>query len=162
MSDAVTGVEVTTADPGEVDTVADQWVELARGQREHGSHLRPETNRVRVRERFARYSARDELLVARPSASAADIVGFVSFRVRSNRYETECERGLVENLYVVPDWRNQEVGSELLAAAERRLSERGVDVVSLEAMASNASARQFYRRHGYEPHRVEFEKRLER
>lgn len=162
MSNIVTGVEVTTADPGEVDSLAAQWVELARGQRDHGSHLRPEENRVRVRERFARHSASDELLVARPTAGEAGVVGFVTFRVRSDRYETDRERGLVKNLYVVPDWRDRGVGSDLLAAAERRLRERGADVVSLEAMASNAAARRFYRRHGYEPHRVEFEKPVER
>lgn len=168
-------IDVTTVEPSETDVLAEQWVALARGQREHGSHLEAEANRMRVREHLARYSASDQLLVARVDVSLGghkkgteggpdsetNIVGFVMFRVRSDRYETDRERGLVENLYVAPDWRGQGVGSELLAAAERRLRERGVEAISLEAMAANEAARRFYRRHGYDPHRVEFEKTLD-
>lgn len=153
-------VVVTGADPAEADLLADAWVSLALGQREHGSHLRAEANRTRVRELFARYSANDRLLVARPEADG-DPVGFVMFRTRSGQYEVDCVRGLVENLYVAPDHRGAGIGSTLLAAAERRLRERGVEVVSLEAMAQNSAARRFYRRHGYETHRIGFEKSLD-
>jgi len=31
-------------------------------------------------------------------------------------------------------------------------------VVALETMADNEAARRFYRRHGYEPHRIELER----
>jgi len=159
------GIEVTSADPGAAGELVDLWVALARGQREYGSHLRAEENRTRVRELFARYAANNRLLVARVapdrSDTETDTVGFAMFRTRADRYEVDCSRGLVENLYVVPDWRGSGVGSTLLSAAERRLRERGAETVSLEAMAANEDARRFYRRHGYEPHRVEFEKPLD-
>lgn len=169
------GVEITGVDPGAVEELVDLWVALARGQREHGSHLRAETNRTRVRELFARCAANNRLFVARletddrvragrgdtDGARETDVVGFVMFRTRSDRYEVDCIRGLVENLYVVPEYRRSGIGSALLSAAESRLRERGVEILSLEAMADNEDARRFYRQHGYEPHRVEFEKRLD-
>jgi ribosomal protein S18 acetylase RimI-like enzyme len=174
----VTEAEIEAADPAEAAAIAELWVALARGQREHDSHLLAGANSTRVRDMVARYAARERLVVARSedrtdapagtdvarsedrteTPAGTGVVGFVMFRTRSDQYEVDCERGLVENLYVVPECRGQGIGSALLSAAERRLRERGVDAISLEAMAANEPARRFYRRHGYEPHRVEFEK----
>ncbi len=161
----MTPADIRGPEPRDAESLADLWVALARGQQDHGSHLQAEQNRSRVRDVLARYAATDRLLVAdAPSTTPAgetDIVGFVMFRIRADEYEVDCRRGLVENLYVVPDHRGRGIGSDLLSAAEQLLRERGVDVVSLEAMAQNNAARRFYRRHGYEPHRVEFEKSVE-
>jgi len=161
----VTAAEIRRPEPSEAGALADLWVALASGQQAHGSHLRAEQNRRRIRDVLARYAATDRLLVAHASPVSADagegaaLVGFVMFRRRTDDYEVDCERGLVENLYVVPDHRGEGIGSELLSVAEKRLQERGVETISVESMAQNRAARRFYRRHGYEPHRVEFEKR---
>ncbi len=160
MSD--TAVTVAPADTEVVDRLADMWVALARDQRGHGSHLRADPNRTHVRELLARYTASEGLLIATTGDDGTGTaVGFVMFRVRSGQYEVDTTRGLVENLYVGQGHRNDGVGSALLEAAERHLRERGVDVVSLEVMAPNEAARRFYRRHGYEPHRVELEKSVD-
>jgi ribosomal protein S18 acetylase RimI-like enzyme len=171
----VRAVDIRTPEPGDADALVDLWVALASGQQEYGSHLRAGPNRSRVRDVLARYAATDRLLVALAPSTATDtdsssiaddadqetdIVGFVMFRIRADDYEVDRERGLVENLFVVPDCRGEGVGSDLLSAAEAQLRERGVEAISLEAMAENHAARRFYRRHGYEPHRVEFEKSL--
>lgn len=163
----MTAAEIQQPKPGDADRLADLWVALARGQRDHGSHLRAEKNRRRVRDVLARYAVTDRLLVARDPSMAADAedrtdpVGFVMFRVRTANYEVDCRRGLVENLYVVPDRRGEDIGSALLSGAEQQLRGRGVEAISLESMAQNGAARRFYRRQGYEPHRVEFEKSLD-
>lgn len=164
----MTAVDIEPPDPGEAETLAELWVALAKSQRDYDSHLVAAPNRTRVRELLARYAATDRLLVARSVATSGDeavpetdIAGFVMFRKRTDEYETDAERGLIENLYVVPASRGDGVGSALLSAAERRLCERGVEAVSLEAMAGNHAARRFYRRHGYETHRVEFEKSVD-
>ena len=155
-------VDVTAAEPAEVDAIAELWVELATNQRAHGSRLLAEANRPFVADLLSRYAADGRLLVARTDAAreADGTVGFVMFRLEVGGYETDCVRGLVDNLYVVADHRSDGVGSALLGAAERRLHERGAAVISLEALAANSGARRFYRRHGYEPHRVTFEKPL--
>jgi ribosomal protein S18 acetylase RimI-like enzyme len=49
----------------------------------------------------------------------------------------------------------------LLDAAETALVDRGADVLAIEAMADNDGARRLYRRRGYDPHRVQFERPVE-
>jgi ribosomal protein S18 acetylase RimI-like enzyme len=153
----VTTVERPSTD--EADTVADLWVALAEDQREHGSHLKTGVNRSHIRESVIQHVVTDSLLVAREAES---IVGFVMFSVESGVYEQDVRRGVVENLYVDPAKRGVGIGADLLTAAETALEERGCSVVSLDVLAGNEDARRFYERHGYEPHRVEMERTLQR
>jgi ribosomal protein S18 acetylase RimI-like enzyme len=150
-------VTIDTPGADAAETVTDLWVELAAGQREHGSHILAAENRARIRERILRHAVNDTLLVARE----ADVVGFVTVERESGTYAQDDTRGVVTNLYVRPEYRGEGVGSALLGAAEDRLRELGVDTVALEVMADNEAARRFYRRAGYEPHRVELEKPVE-
>lgn len=137
------------------DAVTDLWVDLVADQRRHGSHLLAEPNRAGVREAALRCIVTDSLLVA---SWSADLVGFVTFSVESGVYEQDVTRGLVENVYVVPEHRGEGVGSALLAAAEDRLRDRGCEAFFLEALAANEAAKRFYREAGYEPHRIQFER----
>lgn len=151
-------MEIEAADASEAEAVADLWVELAADQRRYGSHLLAEENHARIRESLVRHAVTGTLLVA---CEDGEIAGFVTFSVETGAYKQDVRRGVIENLFVAPAARDGGIGSNLLAAAETALAGRDVDVVALEAMAENDDARAFYRRHGYEPHRVEFEKRLE-
>ena len=148
------GVTIEAGNSDDVDAVTELWVRLAAGQREHGSHLLPGENRTAIRESVARHAVGDTLLVAR----AGKIVGFAMVAVETGTFEQDCNRGVVENLYVVPGWRGEGVGTALVEAAETRLADRGTDVISIEVMAANEQARELYRRLGYDPHRVELEK----
>jgi ribosomal protein S18 acetylase RimI-like enzyme len=105
-----------------------------------------------------RHITGDQLLVARGEG----IRGFVMFSVEQGTFEQDVTRGVVENIFVKSTARNEGVGSALLSSAEDHLETRGVDTVFLNVMAANEAARRFYRRHGYEPHRVEVEKSLDR
>jgi ribosomal protein S18 acetylase RimI-like enzyme len=147
-------------EPGTVadaDAVADLWVSLADEQTQYGSHVLPERNRSSIRDEVARHAVSDRLFVAREDR----VAGFVTFSVSDGGYGLDVQKGVVENIYVAPEYRGQGVGSALLDCAERRLAARGVDRVGLEAMADNEDARRFYRRHGYDVHRVELEKPVE-
>lgn len=90
------------------------------------------------------------------------IVGFVMFGPETGSYEQSVDRGIIENVYVHPDYRNLGVGKALLDAAECALAESGVDTIALEAMATNNAARRLYARRGYQPHRVELEAPVKR
>ena len=146
------------AGTGDAGVVTDQWVALAADQRAHGSHILAEANRTVVREAVLRHVVADELLVARKDG---EIVGFVMFTIEGGRYEQDATRGVVQNLYVVPDYRKEGIGGDLLTAAEAHLAARDADVVTLDVMAANEDARRLYQRHGYRPYRVELEKSLE-
>ncbi|WP_424003960.1 GNAT family N-acetyltransferase [Haloarcula salina] len=151
-------MDIDTASMDEVDDVVDLWVALATDQRTHGSHLLGDRNRTAVRGAIVQRIVAENVLVAREDGG---LVGFVMVTVDGGRYEQDERRGLLENIYVEPAARNRGIGSALLKAAEETLRSAGVDVIALEAMAANDAARRFYRSHGYEPHRVEFEKRTE-
>jgi len=164
VPDAPAGYVIEPPTTGDADAMADQWVDLATGQRRLGSHLRADDNRERIHETMLQHVVTATALVARRSTDDADgsgLAGFVTFGRESEAYQQDVVRGLVHNLYVRPADRGEGLGGALLAAAESTLTDRGVEVVGLEAMAANDDARRFYERHGYEPHRVELEKPLE-
>jgi len=147
-------MEITHADSDDLERIVDLWIALADGQRAFGSHLLADANRTKIRETVARRIVADRLLVAQSD----DITGFVMYRTEAERYEQDRSRGI---LFVEADGRGTGIGSELLRAAEDKLRENGVHSVALEVMVDNEHARQFYRDHGYEPHRLELEKPLE-
>ncbi|ELZ94232.1 sporulation regulator-like protein [Haloferax mucosum ATCC BAA-1512] len=163
-------MRVTSAGLSDLDTLSDLWVALARGQRTFGSHLAAEANRATIRDAMAYHLSVGGILVARDEspdddvparASDSNIVGFVMFDTESGAYEQDVTRGVVRNLFVVPDRRDSGIGSRLLDAAERELRTAGVETVALDVMATNDAARRFYRRHGYRPYRVELEKPIQ-
>ncbi len=151
-------LSVRPATVSETDAIADLWVDLAEGQRAHGSNLRTAENRDRIRESIGRHAISGGVVVASQSDR---IVGFVMFSMEQRLYATALARGVVHNLYVSPERRGRGIGSRLLSAAEAGLADEGAEAISLETLADNEAARRFYERHGYEPHRVEFEKRVE-
>ena len=169
--DAPPGYRIKAGETDDADALAALWVELADGQRRHGSHLRAAPNHDRIRQAMLQHAVTDTVLVARKQVTdggvsddeemAGDVVGFVTFGRESEEYTQDLVRGIVHNIYVREGDRGVGVGAALLSAAERILDERGADAVALQAMAANEAARRFYRRNGYEAHRVELEKSLE-
>ena len=150
-------IEPATAQ--DVEALADVWVDLADTQRRHGSHLEADANREEVQPLLAHHVVRGTALVARDDEGAP--IGFVNFGIEEGALESDATRGIVHNLYVEPGSRGEGVGSALLDAAESALVERGADVVAIEALWDNEAARRLYRRRGYEPHRVQFERTAE-
>ncbi|SDX68253.1 GNAT family N-acetyltransferase [Halopenitus persicus] len=161
---------VVAATMAELDALVDLWLALASDQREAGSHLRVEPNAQVVRDRLAEGIVSEEVFLARvrptkdappgEASSGDDPVGFVLVSRERGSYERDADRGFVDALFVQPGARGRGIGSSLLDRGERRLAAAGVDVVGIEAMASNVDARRLYRRRGYELHRVELEKKL--
>ncbi|MFB6205760.1 MAG: GNAT family N-acetyltransferase [Haloglomus sp.] len=163
------GVRIESGDADDADAVADYWVELAESQRDHGSRLLADRNRNAAREAAIRHAVAGGLFVARRTDAGdaedvitdAEILGFVTASFATGDFAETADRGVVQNIYVHPAARGRGIGTALLAAAEAYLREQGAAVVSLEVLADNESARRFYRRHGYENHRVELQKDLD-
>lgn len=171
MSDP--GPRIETPAVAECEAVLDCWVALAREQRERGSTIAADPNREAMHATLLEKIATGDLLVARPAHGKTDggtdepddppdaIRGFVTFEVVRGRYAETADRGRIGNLWVAPEHRGHGIGTHLLAAAEDRLADAGVEVVGLEALAENDAAREFYRDRGYGPHRVEYRRRIE-
>ena len=150
-------LQIEPATRADLEAVADCWVALARDQREYGSHVLPEANRESILGLLSAHQFNDGLLVARLDG---DLVGFATVAVEHGTFTLDATRGILSNLYVTPPVRGRGIGTALLERAQDTLEEQGVEVVTLEAMADNESARRFYRRHGYEPYRVAMERSL--
>ncbi|GAA0285505.1 GNAT family N-acetyltransferase [Halobacterium noricense] len=148
-------MDVAAATRDDVAAVTELWVSLAREQRAHASHLLAEENREQARDLVAQYVHTGDCALAR---SAGQPVGFVMFHVETGFFETDATRGVVDNVYVLPDVRGEGVGSALLDYAEGQLRDAGADVLAVEALWDNEAARRLYDRRGYAPHRVTMEK----
>ena len=151
-------MEITEPTTAAVEPLVDCWMELAADQQQYGSRLSVEANRQTVSETIARHIVTGGLLVA---CEADEIRGFVMYHVEKGRYHQDETTGVVVTLYVRPEFRNEGLGSKLLAAAEADLAAEGVDTVTLEVLAANDDARRFYSREGYRTHRFELAKRIE-
>lgn len=150
-------IDIRVADTDDTDAIVDMWLALAEGQRQYGSHIPAEPNRAQIRESVLRHTTGDQLLLAQ----AEQLCGFVMFTVEQGPFEQDVTRGIVENLFVRPGFRDDGVGADLLARAEDRLRERGAETVALNVMADNEAAKRFYREHGYDSYRLELEKSIE-
>lgn len=150
--------DVEPASMADLDQLVDLWLALAAGQRDYGSRLTPGDNEETIRESFAQHVLADGALLAREEG---EVVGFVMFGPDDSGFERDLARGVVRNVYVDPEARGRGVGTALMDAAEERLAEAGVEEVVLEAMADNEAALAFYRRRGYEPHRIRLAKPVE-
>jgi ribosomal protein S18 acetylase RimI-like enzyme len=141
----------------DLDALTELWVALAEDQRDHGSHVLGEENHTVVRQSLSEKVVDDSVFVARDDGA---IVGFVSVGLEDGSFERDVRRGIVENVYVKADHRDRGIGTRLIERAEQELARRDVDVVSLEVLVENDSARTLYETRDYSPHRVELEKRL--
>ncbi|MFW6385174.1 MAG: GNAT family N-acetyltransferase [Halodesulfurarchaeum sp.] len=159
-------VRIEVAKTDQLEQIVLCWLDLIADQREFGTHMIVGENRSPGRDILGRYVARDNLLVARQTERDGDaglgdsIVGFVMFQIERGLFEQDVTRGFVENLYVVPSERNRGVGTALLERAEAHLKRNGAEVVALSAMAENEGAREFYRKRGYTPHRITYEREV--
>ena len=78
------GYRIEAGETDDADALAALWVELADGQRRHGSHLRAAPNRDRIREAMLQHAVTDTVLVARgtdegKTTDDGEPVGFITF-----------------------------------------------------------------------------------
>jgi ribosomal protein S18 acetylase RimI-like enzyme len=89
-------------------------------------------------------------LVVTPPDSG-EIVGIALVTLRTNVWYQGWV-GLLDELYVMPEHRNQGLGTALLQAAETELITRGGEVLEIGVDGEDVDAQRFYERHGYVDH----------
>lgn len=75
-------------------------------------------------------------------------VGLAVLSLRSNVWY-DGPVGVLDELYVVPEWRGRGTGAALLEAAEQVVQRREGAVLEINVDGDDAGARRFYERHGY-------------
>jgi len=133
----------------------------------HVARTRPQHYRLSLTLRDARWTtseairrqrkARGFFLIAEVGGNPA---GFLSaavagFPPRWARLEERPNlQGHIDDVFVEPVVRNRGVGTALFKAAEKRLRAMGCDNLRLGVVAGNTGARRFYRRLGFQDHRL--------
>ena len=74
--------------------------------------------------------------------------------------ESEREYGYISDLYVVSTMRKRGVAAALMQAAEQHFLNLDLEVVRVGLLCSNEPAVRFYRKAGYQPYEILYEKRL--
>ncbi len=75
-------------------------------------------------------------------------VAVALFTVRPNVWY-EGQVGLLDELYVAPDFRSQGIGSAILDLLHRHARANGIDVIEINVDEGDIDAQRFYERHGY-------------
>jgi GNAT superfamily N-acetyltransferase len=108
-------------------------------------------------------------LIGRPAAiliaeSAGRPVGFVAGWLDEDRDPLQTiewrRHGLISDLFVALDHRGRGIAQRLLQAMSDRLRREGAKRLRICAVAPNAPAIAAYRRFGFEPFEIVFDKRL--
>jgi len=97
-------------------------------------------------ERFARLLADDDVIVL--LAGGADPVGFAYLTLRPSPY-FDGPLAQLEELYVVPDLRDQGIGTALLQAALDLCRSRSGGELHINVDEDDTDTRRFYERHGF-------------
>lgn len=95
------------------------------------------------------------------SQQSVDVVGFAA---ATTLFYFHLGKSIarLSSLVVSERMRGQQLGAELLAAAERWAGEQGCDQLELTSSTKRERAHGFYRRAGYEPSAYRFVRRLAR
>ena len=96
-----------------------------------------------------------DLLVARNAEGAVCGLLILAWEASKRR-----KFAVIEDMVVDPDMRSQGLGAALVAHAEERIRERGIEWVFLESGLRNERAHSFFERHGFELCSKVFAKRL--
>lgn len=78
---------------------------------------------------------------------AGRLVGFGHFL---KRYHPSQSRAELVRLYVLPEYQNLLIGKTILETGFSALAQAGIEQCFVSVQSSNASARRFYERHGFE------------
>lgn len=150
-------MQIKPASIDDLPQITDLWIELAQNQRTYSSHLLAEENRSAIRVQLASAIHADNIRIA----TVPNIIGFVMYTMEDGAYTVDSSRGLIQNIHVTPEYRNEGIGTTLMDTAEEILANRGADTIALEVMAENQQAREFYTDRGYKMHRVQYERPVE-
>jgi len=89
-----------------------------------------------------------------------EAVGWSWLKIHENEFFEEGAYGEVNEIYVARKWRGKKIGTMMMRHAFNWFKERGVNTVRVEALACNRAAVSFYRRFGFKPNYIIFQKEL--
>lgn len=111
----------------------------------------PTPSAAELSTRFEHLLDRDDIVVLLadvPRDQGDDAAGFAFLTLRPTPYG-DGPLAQLEELYVQPTWRDQGLGTALLAAAVAEVSGRGAIEIHINVDECDHDTRRFYERHGF-------------
>lgn len=148
-----------------VDAVAPLWRELQAHHARTASHLAalrpfrdPEESWERRRAQYLAHFAGDLPATLLTAESGHHTVGYAMVRgiPAGPTLRTAAVVGHVDSLVVAPEHRSAGIGGELLGAVHATLGRWGAQEVTVNVMAGNTRAEEFYRQRGFLPFATSF------
>jgi len=146
-----TDFEIISGGAERLDSVKLLWEELRDYHAEHSTHFGDQMRAVSFefrRSRFELYAANDCLLIELiwhgPSATN------VAFSASTIEIEEGLRWGCLESLYVIPGFRQQELGSLLTRRSIDWMKSQKCDRIVLSVAEGNEPVFNFYRRFGFQ------------
>ncbi|MGD2201274.1 MAG: GNAT family N-acetyltransferase [Candidatus Bathyarchaeota archaeon] len=90
-----------------------------------------------------------------------ETVGWSWLKVHENEFFREGIFGEVNEIYVVPRWRQKGFGRTMMEHALEWMRTRGVRTIRVETVASNHAALKFYEEYGFKPNYMILQKEIE-
>lgn len=135
-----------TIGSAEVASLEPLYTELAQHHNEVSAHFKGSFPAVPVEDQLRECA--DDLSCGKASVAVIEWAGEV---VAFCKVDIVGDRGYLDELAVLPDYRGQGLGSRLMDWADSLFAERGVHRVELLVVVGNEGARRFYERHGFLP-----------
>lgn len=78
-----------------------------------------------------------------------EIVGYISITVKHTTFRRRNKLAVLDNLFIIDDYRGHGVGTRLLEEANDLLKKRNIERIQLFALHSNLKAIEFYKKNGF-------------
>jgi len=135
----------------DADALADLVVRLKRLNEEFDALLKV---REDVRERAKAYIAnaiKDKNSLVLVAEHNNKVIGVLKADIRERFFNDPITEGYIIEFYIMPEYRKQGLGTELLELAIERLKQRGAQIIAAEFPSQNKIAVDFYTKQGFRP-----------
>ncbi len=89
------------------------------------------------------------------------VIGWSWLKVYQNEFFKEGVYGEINEIYVIPEWRNRGIGKRIIEHALSWFKDKGVRTIRVEVLASNDEAIRFYKKFGFKPNYMSMQMTLE-
>ncbi len=135
----------------DVDALVDLIVRLKRLNEEFDAMLKVRDD---IRERAKTYitnALKDKNSLVLVAEYNNKVIGVLKADIRERFFNDPAIEGYIIEFYIMPEYRKQGLGTELLQLAIEKLKQRGAQIIAAEFPSQNKIAVEFYAKQGFRP-----------
>ncbi|MEM3833213.1 MAG: GNAT family N-acetyltransferase [Thermoprotei archaeon] len=135
----------------DIEAIVDLVVRLKRLNEEFDALLKVRDD---VRERTKAYvtnAIKDKNSLVLVAEYGNKIIGLLKADIKERLFNDPSVEGYIIEFYIMPEYRKQGLGTELLQLAIEKLRQRGAQIIAAEFPSQNKIAVEFYTKQGFRP-----------